>query len=401
MKIVEVSVYPAAAQKHGKASGVASYAKNLYTNLPRTQKDEVYVLANKLEGQASAYDEDGLHIIRAFDRNWRYVFQLYRSIRRLRPDVVHFQQELNLYGGMITAVIMQFLLLALRLGGVCTVLTMHHVVDLRKVNRAFVRANSSKAPVWMVKLALLIIYCPLTVWARNVIVHEASFKQVLMNQYRVPARKLHVVPHGVEDLHGPTVARARKQLGLRPKQHVVLSMGYLAGYKDYDLLVEAFGLYAAIDPDAFLLVGAGKHPKLEQDPGYLAMYNDTKAKAKALIPKDRYRWIGFIPEADIPAYYAAADVSVYPYKMSLSSSGPMAIAMGYEQPFLGSEAYADVLPARVLFAHTPAGLAAKLQEFFANQPAYRDFSRQLKRERLWHTVGARTWRVYKEAAHEA
>jgi glycosyltransferase involved in cell wall biosynthesis len=399
VKIAEVTVYPAKAQKHVKASGVASYVKNLFGNVPRRSQDDVYVVCEKLNGTAEAYDEDGLHIIRSFDRNVTFAGSVYKQLRRIQPDVVHFQQEMALYGAVYTMYMLQLLLLVLRLKKVSTVVTLHHVVDIKKVDKQFVRANSSRAPAWAVKCAFITIYRPLATWAHALIVHEQCFKDLLVAQYGVPAAKIRVVPHGVENLQALPVAVARKQLRLQQKQHVVLAMGYLAGYKDYGLLIEGFALYAATDPNAYLVIGAGKHPKLENDPAYLKIYTNTQAKAHTLIPEDQYRWVGFIPEVDIATYYSASDVSMYPYKMSMSSSGPMAIAMGYERPFLGSDVYAEVLPASVLFERTPAALAAKLHDFFANQRNYQQLSHTMKRERLWSTVGKQTMSVYKEVRH--
>lgn len=405
MNIVEVSVYPGKAQKHVKTSGVASYVKNLFTGLPRTKKDTIYILSDKLNGTERRYQEDGFFIERIFDRNYKFACQLYRRIRTLQPDVVHFQQELALYGGVYTMYVLQGLLWVLRRTHVPTVITLHHVVDMTRINKQFARANGSKAPVWMVKLAFRTIYRPLCALATGLIVHEQCFKDILIGQYGVPAAKIHVVPHGVEHLTAQPVHSARKQLGLAPQQRVVLSMGYMAGYKDYDLLIEGFAAFAAADPHAYLIIGAGKHPKLAADPAYIQTYRRMQAKARAMIPEGQYRWVGFIPENDIATYYSASDVSVYPYKISMSSSGPMAIAMGYEKPFLGSDVYSAVLPPHVLFERTPAALAAKLQAFFSDQPAYRQLSRQLKRDRLWTTVGRRTMDVYrnvcKEVTHDA
>jgi glycosyltransferase involved in cell wall biosynthesis len=399
MKIAEVTVYPAKAQKHVKTSGVAAYVKNLFGNEPHRSQDEVYVVCEKLDGITEAYDEDGLHVARSFNRNATFAWPVYKQLQRIRPDVVHFQQEMALYGSVYTMYMLQLLLLVLRLKKVPTVVTLHHVVDIKKVDTQFVRANSSSAPAWAVKCAFVTIYRPLTKWASAIIVHEHCFKDLLVTQYGVPAAKIYVVPHGVEDLQALPVTAARKQLHLRQKQHVVLSMGYLAGYKDYNLLIEGFALYAATDPDAYLIIGAGRHPKLENDAAYLKIYTDTQAKAHTLISKNQHRWVGFIPEADIATYYSASDVSMYPYKISMSSSGPMAIAMGYERPFLGSDVYAAVLPANVLFERTPVALAAKLHDFFANQGNYQQLSRTMKRERLWRTVGKQTMDVYKEVCH--
>jgi len=179
-------------------------------------------------------------------------------------------------------------------------------------------------------------------------------------------------------------------------KHAVLFMGYLAGYKGFDLLIEGFAEYVKRDPDAYLIIGAGKHPKFENDQTYLQDYAAKQAKAEKLIGAGNYRWIGFIDEKDIADYYSAADVSLYPYTISMSSSGPMSFAMGYEKPFLASDVFKDVLPPNVLFDRTPEALAGKLEDFFKNIKSYGQLSKTMKQHRLWGTVGKLTMDTYKE-----
>lgn len=208
------------------------------------------------------------------------------------------------------------------------------------------------------------------------------------------ATKITVIPHGVEDFAAQNTAAARAKIGLKPQQHVVLFMGYLAGYKGVDLLLDGFAEYAQTDPGAVLIIGAGKHPKFANDPTYLAEYAAMQARAANIIPAGQSKWIGFIAENDIADYYSACDVAVFPYTISMSSSGPMSFAMGYTKPFLASDAFASVLPPDVLFERTPAALAKKLQYFFGHQNQFGAFSATLKAERLWQKIGAQTKAVY-------
>ncbi|HSX08180.1 MAG TPA: glycosyltransferase [Candidatus Saccharimonadales bacterium] len=400
MKIAHVTIYPERAQKHIKASGVASYTKNLITAMPATD-DEVYILCNKTGAAPETYTEDGRTVIRCFDRSPNFARQLYAELKRLNPDVIHIQQELALFGGIATAYLLQWLLFALRKKHV--VITLHGVVSLRKINKEFVAENNSSLPPQAVKLAFKRIYKPLTRYARHIIVHEQVFKDTLIEEYGVPADKISVVYHGVEAFTPLPRNEACQQLGLDAKKDLALFMGYLSGYKGIGLLIEGFAKYAKTNPNAFLVIGAGKHPKLYNDEKYLQGYHALQAKAEALIPAGQYKWIGFIDEKEVGQYYSAADVSVYPYTVAMSSSGPMSFAMGYEKPFLGSEVFAPIFPQcpELFFERTPEALAAKLDEFFSNRQRFEKISKTLKQERLWQTVAAQTHDVYKELARES
>jgi glycosyltransferase involved in cell wall biosynthesis len=56
-------------------------------------------------------------------------------------------------------------------------------------------------------------------------------------------------------------------------------------------------------------------------------YHGYESLAKDLIPSDNYSRIGFVADEDIESYYSASDLTIYPYKVALASSGPMAISI--------------------------------------------------------------------------
>ncbi len=396
MRVAVVSLYPNRAEKHIAASGVASYTKNLLKNVALQPGDELFVVCNKTGEAPETYTEDSFTIVRTFDRNYKFAWQIYRQVTKIRPDVVHIQHEVPLYGGLHTAIIFPWLVFLLRRFGV--VVTLHHVVSLQKIDVGFVRANKSSAPAWLIRAAFRYIFGTVARWARMLITHEDYFRDILVDEYNVPREKIAVIPHGVEDFKPQNKQAARQKLGIAKDRRVVVFMGYLAGYKGVDLLIEGFARYAKTDPQALLIVAAGKHPKFLQDADYLAHYANMQQKAAALIAKNQYQWIGFMAESDIADYYSACDVTVYPYTISMASSGPMSFAMGYEKPFLASDVFAHLLPNRVLFAQNADALAQKLTDFFASEAHFNDVAKQLKTERLWPVIGAKTKKTYESVA---
>jgi glycosyltransferase involved in cell wall biosynthesis len=399
MKLALITLYPPRSSKHIQASGVASYTKNLVDNLPLSQDDQVYVLCDKASAGRETYVEDGVNVIRCFDRDPRFFLQLLKEIRALRPGVIHIQQELALFGGIATAYLLQWLIVAIRRYKV--VVTIHGVVSLKEVNHDFVKRNNSRMPPALVKAAFYAIFRPIAMRSSRVIVHEQRLKEVLTTEYKIPVGKTDVIHHGVENLKAVPAAPARNSLQLSADKNIVLFMGYLTGYKGVDLLIEGFARYALIDVQSVLILGAGVHPKLKEDSKYMAYYKATQAKAAELIPAGQYRWVGFIDEAEIATYYSASDVSVYPYTIAMSSSGPMSIAIGYEKPFLASDVFKDaVADKRVLFQRDPEALAAKLADFFQHKDEFLNLSSGLKHERLWSGIGTQTMSVYQGLVRE-
>ena len=390
MRIAHITLYPPKKSKHVSGSGVASYSKNLITHLP---VDEQTVICNIADQEDEIYDEDKVSVHRVFERKPSFFFKIHKELKRIDPDVIHIQQELALFGGISTAYLLQWLVFLWRKK---TVITLHGVVDPKKIDQKFVKENNSKLPVWVVKVAFYIIYKPLMVWSKRIIVHESFFKDIVMHSYGISSKKVVVIPHGIEMLKVTDKSEAKRKLRLQPETNVALYMGYATGYKGLDLLVEGFSLYARLNPNAYLIIGAGKHPKLHEDKEYLLEYSRLQKKAADLIPSNQYAWEGFIKESDITAYYSASDVSLFPYTTAIASSGPMSFAIGYEKPFLVSTAFEDIFRPfpELLFERNAEALAQKLGYFFAHTDEYQELSGILKKERSWSRVAEQTALVY-------
>lgn len=392
MNIAHVTLYPPKGGKHISTSGVASYSKNLVTNLA-ADGDQQTVVCNVLKNPEE-YREDGIVVKRVFTRSPSFIFKVHTALKQTNPDVVHVQQELALFGGIITAYLLQWLVFAWRKK---TVITLHGVVDPAAIDAKFVKENNSKLPVRLVRLAFRLIYTPLMKWPERVIVHEDYFKEIMVRSYGIEPEKIDVIPHGVEPLQTMPQDKARSHLGLAPKADIALFMGYATGYKGLDLLIEGFATYAKNHKSAYLLIGAGKHPKLQDDPTYLKEYERLQKKAEELLPKEQYGWRGFIDEKDITTYYSASDVSLYPYTTAMSSSGPMSLAIGYEKPFLVSTAFENIFKKYplLLFERTPASMANKLGYFFDHKAEYEGISLRLKGERSWERTADSTLLSYR------
>jgi len=185
------------------------------------------------------------------------------------------------------------------------VVTLHGVISLKIVNKKFIKANLFDFPVWLVKLGFQVLYSPICFLSKKIIVHERYFKDILVREYRADASKIEVIPLGVENLKQLDLINARKLLDIDVNRKVVLFMGYLAGYKGVELLLDGFSLFAKDYPEALLLVGAGIHPKFINNPDYMREYERIKSKALNLSCSNQIKWVGFIDEQEVALYYSA------------------------------------------------------------------------------------------------
>jgi glycosyltransferase involved in cell wall biosynthesis len=223
--------------------------------------------------------------------------------------------------------------------------------------------------------------------AAATVVHEQAFARV------VPSAV--VVPHGVDSDATPSSERmrlAKQELGLRADRLNVLCFGFLAPYKGLEVALQA----AALAPEVELIVAGGSHPRLAQPDGYA---EDLKRRYGTAA-----RFTGYVPDAQVPALFEAADLLLLPYPTPFATSGPLALALGFGTPVLCSEALGNCVGAPPSLQTTlePAALAENLQEL-TREPARREelasATRALTVGRRWDAVARRHIALYEEVTH--
>lgn len=132
----------------------------------------------------------------------------------------------------------------------------------------------------------------------------------LLEDYRVTAQKVRMVPPGYDDNRFFPVGDAsreaiRRRLGFTGQ--VVLALGRLARNKGYDLLIDAFGVVAERHPDAQLHLAIGGAGLNAAEAALLA---DLRERAAASPAAARITFGSFVSEEELPDYYRAADVFV-------------------------------------------------------------------------------------------
>ncbi len=131
-----------------------------------------------------------------------------------------------------------------------------------------------------------------------------------------------IVPHGHYRPVYPLVPdrmEARVQLGVPADARIALFLGQIRRYKNVEKLITEF---SRIDSENIFLLVAGsvKDPALKP------------ALERAAQGKDNIRLdLKFIPDEDIPCYFAAADIVVLPYT-DILNSGAALLALSFDRP---------------------------------------------------------------------
>jgi alpha-1,3-rhamnosyl/mannosyltransferase len=175
-----------------------------------------------------------------------------------------------------------------------TVLTVYDLIPL-----LFPQLVSARARLlfrWMTALALRAADC--------VIAISEATRRDLQTVYRLPCDKVVVIPLSADPAfyprHPTEVRSVRGKHGL-PEQYL-LYLGSNKPHKNLTCLVEAFSVIGHHLP-YFVLVVAGV---------WDSRYPEPHQRAAGLGLNESIRWLGSVPETDLPALYTGATAFVFP-----------------------------------------------------------------------------------------
>jgi glycosyltransferase involved in cell wall biosynthesis len=144
-------------------------------------------------------------------------------------------------------------------------------------------------------------------------------KSFMMRHYGLNANEIKVIRLGVDEKRfrpDPVARKSVRQSLLIPDDAVlVIYTGKIIPRKQVDILLKAIGMLAEDFPPLQLLVVG------YAEPDYLAR---LKVLADELKIGNRIFWHGAVTQTELPAYFAAADIAVWPAEHSISFLEAMA-----------------------------------------------------------------------------
>ncbi|MBD2454188.1 glycosyltransferase family 4 protein [Nostoc sp. FACHB-87] len=136
------------------------------------------------------------------------------------------------------------------------------------------------------------------------IVLSKAFGNILHQQYQVPWEKIHIIPGGV-NIHRfqPNLSQqaAKQELGWPDNRPILFTSRRLVYRMGIDKLLQAVAIIKPKIPDVWLAI-AGR--------GY--MQDALQQQAKELGLENTVKFLGFIPDEQLPIAYQAADLTVMP-----------------------------------------------------------------------------------------
>ncbi|CUT07532.1 Glycosyltransferase involved in cell wall bisynthesis [Candidatus Kryptonium thompsonii] len=131
--------------------------------------------------------------------------------------------------------------------------------------------------------------------------------------------------HPIYEIFGKPIDRneARKLLGIKPDEKVLLFFGYIREYKGLDLLLKSMNLVLSKFPVKLLVVG-----EFYEDPKRYYKIVEEEGIEDFVVFKSEY-----IPNNEVKVYFSASDLVVLPY-VSATQSGIVQIAYNFNKPVI-------------------------------------------------------------------
>lgn len=342
-------------------SALGWYSKNLINTLPTNYKKQTIILAQEAQSSPKHYLYNQTKIQHLWQRgNILSFFRLLNYSLKLKPKTIHIQHEMFCYGNILSTAYISFLILVFRLNGIKVVTTIHGVIPLSLLDKQFLKNNGISYPKQIVKLVLFLLYFPVLNLSNNIIVHNRSLKDYLVNDYHAKQDRVlvHPLPQSAQ-----TKAQKVSSFFKAKDQNKLLFFGHLARYKGLDTLIESF---KHIKLRNWRLLIIGSIPKrYRENKEYRQWLSNIKNKALKyanVFWKEEY-----VKDSNINGLFQSADLVLIPYPKNISSSGPLSLAVANNKPFLTSQAYERVVAKPLIYGKNAKDLGQAITKYFSDK----------------------------------
>jgi glycosyltransferase involved in cell wall biosynthesis len=202
----------------------------------------------------------------------------------------------------------------------------------------------------------------------------------------VKNKPVRLIAHPLYDNFGEIISKetARKKLGIRMEDKVVLFFGFIRKYKGLDILLNAFKkVIEQKKIENLKLLIAGEF--YEDKKSYALLLNDPSIQSHLILHTH------FIPNSEVKYFLCAADCVIQPYR-SATQSGVTPLAYHFEVPMIVTNV--GGLPSMVadkktglIAAPTAESIAKKIEEYFeSGEDFFLPYLREEKKKYSWKNM---------------
>jgi len=327
-----ISSYPEKNKKYSdKVCAVGGFTKNTIEQMNKKKKYVVFTV--QIGKKPEYYEENNVLVCRIIDRkNVLSILSLSRlliSFSQIRNIIIEF--EFGSFGTVVNTVAFTFIFLLNNLLNKRQFTVLHQVVNnLQSLTGHLGWEPNKSFKTIFFNYGLQAYYRFITKISCRVIVTEEYFKKILLSITHTKTEKIIFIPHGVDThLKKYNKIQVRKEMKLPLNKQIILFFGYLSWYKGADLIVR-FARQLTNKKVHFVIAGGPSFTNTGKK-----YYNKYLDQFKSL--PNNLTLTGFVPEEQIAKYYSAADLVFLPYRIMMSSSGPLSLAFSNEKPVILSD----------------------------------------------------------------
>lgn len=379
------------------------YSRYLIEALCKNDRNKMslFIYANK-EEKIKAFDNINIKFNKCWSQNFFYPFQIARHAIKDKVDMVHLQHEINMYGGMLTAILFPFLVVLLKITGIKVIVTIHAIVPKNEIDINLLETFSwpkNRILSIIVGLVLSYIYAATCSFSDTLIVHSEYLKSVLITDYRAKKDKILVIPHGVPMQNDSTDLNEINAFWWDKinSNKIILNFGYVVRRKGLEYLIDAFeGVSKKYDDYVLVITG-----------GTLKGHEEYVESLKIIIGEkglsDRIIFTSFVKETELRNLFMMSEFVVLPALYSISASGPLAQAISYHKPTIGTnigvfrEEVNDGVNGILCLPRDSKSLEKAILNLIENPVLLQKMSENMKKKaevRSWHNIAIRTFSVY-------
>jgi glycosyltransferase involved in cell wall biosynthesis len=173
----------------------------------------------------------------------------------------------------------------------------------------------------------LVVMQEIAVRSDRLIVMSGHSSRFLQDIFRVPGRKIDLIPHGIPDL--PFTAPASHKDSFSTGKTVLLTFGLLSPNKGFESVIQALPRILSQHSNVVYIIAGATHPHVRRREGDRYRLQ-LEALAKDLgVEKNVVFYNRFVSPQEMAALVGSADIYVTPYRYETQAvSGTLAYALG-------------------------------------------------------------------------
>ena len=343
--ILVISDYPEESRKGEKNYGIAWYTKTLIEPMSKNYNARFVVLAEKVAGdnRPKLYQDGKILVLRVFDQKHPSLFPIILRwlLKFNKVKYVQVHSEFCTNGGVKNfMLLLPFIMLIKATGRNVTYFSHNVVTELDPIAKHLgLEKGSMKLKIFTIGLKNLYRSLGLVV-DKFVVMDEVIYdrlslfvnpKKIMLNRFwldKNPKTK--------------TVLESRKEICASKDDFVLLYFGFVSYYKGADWVIKAVRKLRKTKDfrNIRLIVAGGEAYSLKHEKHYQKFYQDLLHESSK---DERIKITGFVADSDIPTYFQASDLVVFPYRGLIGGSGCFSHAITYGKPFIISSKMSKML----------------------------------------------------------